>query len=388
MNRFFSLILFFGLVVSAAPAQKGIQFADGSWTEILALAKKENKPVFVDAYTAWCSPCKMMTRNVFPEPAVGDFFNAKFINVKMNMEEGEGLALAQHYQVEAYPTLLFVDSDGEVLHRAVGFQNAPELLTLAKTALDPEHRLSSFQQRYAVGERAPQFLYEYAQVAQQAMDGQEQTLAEEYLRTQNDWSHPKNLRFIFNMVRNTDSGMFDYLLAHRAEFEELLGSQVVINRIQSLIMEEAFSSEEGPAALAKVDALFARAYPEAAAQLSGLFHMNYYQYTGDIDNYARATVHYFEQFPSDDPSELNNAAWEFYEMVDNKKMLEKAVAWAERSVLLDQQYFNTDTLAALYAKLGWRKKAIAAAERAIALARASGEDCSTTEALLAQLRGH
>lgn len=48
------LLCSFSLSVCA----QGITFREGSWKEILAMAKKENKLVFVDNYTSWCGPCK------------------------------------------------------------------------------------------------------------------------------------------------------------------------------------------------------------------------------------------------------------------------------------------------------------------------------------------
>lgn len=50
--------------------------------------------MFVDFYTDWCGPCKVMARDVFPQKQVGDFFNAKFVCLKLNAEK-EGRELAK-----------------------------------------------------------------------------------------------------------------------------------------------------------------------------------------------------------------------------------------------------------------------------------------------------
>jgi len=326
-----------------------------------------------------------MTRDVFPEKAVGDFYNENFVNLKMDMEAGEGIALARQYQVKAYPSLLFIDGEGELVHRAIGYHNAPKLLELGKIALDPSRRLSTYQSRYEAGERNPEFLHDFAMASYEAMDGSQHTIAEQYLRTQNDWSTIKNMRFIFTFVEEIDSPMFEYLADHRQEFEQMFGSQAVISRVQKLIMNEAFANDEGEEALQKVERLFHRVYPEVAGHLTSLFRMNYFQYTGDIQAYAEATLHYFEHFPPEDPAEWNNAAWNFFEMVEDEDMLEKAVEWAENSVALDSQYYNYDTLASLYYKLGKRRKARKAAEKAIELAKENGEDYSATGALLEKI---
>lgn len=67
--------------------QIGISFEHSSWEDILKKAKEENKLIFIDAYTTWCGPCKMMARNVFTDAEVGTFFNQNFINVKLDMEK-------------------------------------------------------------------------------------------------------------------------------------------------------------------------------------------------------------------------------------------------------------------------------------------------------------
>ncbi|MFN4256425.1 MAG: thioredoxin family protein, partial [Saprospiraceae bacterium] len=71
-------------------AAQGMNFEHGTWAEVLAKAKAENKPIFMDAYTVWCGPCKMMSNQTFPDAKVAELFNARFVNVKVDMEKGEG----------------------------------------------------------------------------------------------------------------------------------------------------------------------------------------------------------------------------------------------------------------------------------------------------------
>ncbi|GAB4034187.1 thioredoxin family protein [Spirosoma gilvum] len=112
---------------------EGIQFTETSWREVLKKAKAEKKVIFLDAYASWCGPCKMLQKNVFTKKAVGDFYNSKFINVKMDMEKGEGPALSQVYPLEAYPTLLFIDGNGKVLKKVLGYQSPEDLIAIGKS---------------------------------------------------------------------------------------------------------------------------------------------------------------------------------------------------------------------------------------------------------------
>ena len=113
-------------------SESGITFSTVSFQEALKLAKKEKKNIFLDAYASWCGPCKMLKRNVFSQQPVGEFFNKNFINLAIDMEEGEGPELAQKYRIQAYPTLLFINEKGEVVGTTVGYHNETELISVAK----------------------------------------------------------------------------------------------------------------------------------------------------------------------------------------------------------------------------------------------------------------
>ena len=84
MKKIVSTLAVSLLLLSAVIGQ-GIEFFHGSWEEALAEAKKQEKPIFVDAFTTWCGPCKMMSRSVFTEEEVGTFFNENFISLKIDM---------------------------------------------------------------------------------------------------------------------------------------------------------------------------------------------------------------------------------------------------------------------------------------------------------------
>lgn len=110
----------------------GIKFTESTFAEILAKAKKEKKNIFFDAYASWCGPCKLLKRDVFTTKTAGDFFNKNFINVAMDMEKGEGSALAPAFQITAYPTLLILNPKGEIIGRSLGYQSAEKLIEFAK----------------------------------------------------------------------------------------------------------------------------------------------------------------------------------------------------------------------------------------------------------------
>jgi thiol-disulfide isomerase/thioredoxin len=113
----------------------GIQFFSGSWQQVLAEAKRQNKPIFIDFYTNWCPPCRRMNLEAFPNADIGIKFNEHFINYQVNAEIGEGFTLAQRYAVASYPTALYLLPTGELVHRGVGYGGVKAMLKQADMVL-------------------------------------------------------------------------------------------------------------------------------------------------------------------------------------------------------------------------------------------------------------
>ena len=120
-----------------AGVEGGIVFEELSLEEALKKAAEEGKYVFLDCYTSWCGPCKVMSKQVFVRKAVGDLFNPTCINIKIDMEKGEGPEIAKRYGVQAYPTMFVLNSDGSVKYRLQGGMEAGHFLVKARNALDP-----------------------------------------------------------------------------------------------------------------------------------------------------------------------------------------------------------------------------------------------------------
>jgi len=102
-----------------------VSFEKTDFNTALLKAKEANKPLFIDFYTGWCAPCLVFTKNVLTDQEVGEFMNDAFVNLKYDAEKGEGIKIAKKYKVTSYPTLLIIDSDGNLLER-IGDQWVPK----------------------------------------------------------------------------------------------------------------------------------------------------------------------------------------------------------------------------------------------------------------------
>lgn len=161
--RFIALCISF-LSLMGAPVisqAQGIEFGH-DLDAALKKAKAENKLVFVDFYTSWCGPCKVMSAEVFPLPNVGAFFNSRFVNCKVQCDDkGIGVELGEKYKVIAYPTLMFLNGDGELVHSYVGSTSGNGLIEAAKVALNPDKNLMSMLKQWEAGDRSQTFVASY-----------------------------------------------------------------------------------------------------------------------------------------------------------------------------------------------------------------------------------
>jgi thioredoxin 1 len=111
---------------------EGIRFHVGSWESALQQARKEQKLIFLDVYATWCGPCKRLKSTTFTDTSVGDFYNQNFINVALDGEKGEGKKLMQQYGLTSYPSLLFIDADGKLVGKAVGYHSPQQMINLGQ----------------------------------------------------------------------------------------------------------------------------------------------------------------------------------------------------------------------------------------------------------------
>jgi thiol:disulfide interchange protein len=112
-----------------------INFIENSWKEALKQASAQHKYIFVDAYTTWCGPCKMLRMTTFKNNKAAEFFNNNFVNVSIDVEKGQGPELASAWRIQSIPTLIICDSNGKPVYGSVGYIGAGDLIKFGKEGL-------------------------------------------------------------------------------------------------------------------------------------------------------------------------------------------------------------------------------------------------------------
>ncbi|MEN9521944.1 MAG: hypothetical protein RL065_321 [Bacteroidota bacterium] len=214
--------------------QKGMHIEHIPFTEVLEKAKKENKKVFVDCFTTWCGPCKWMAANTFTDDTVGKFFNHYFINLKMDMEHGEGPSFAPKWQIQAYPTLLFMNNNGSIFKREMGAMPPSKFIEVAKAALGADANLDSLIARYKTGNKSLYNLESIILLMQIEKKDYSKYL-NEYFNQQKkeEWNNENNFDVIKNYSFDITSPEVEYMIKNKADFEKKYAGEVneVLKRI-------------------------------------------------------------------------------------------------------------------------------------------------------------
>lgn len=227
---------FIGYGETALKKAEGITFHTATWQQALDKARKENKLIFMDCYTSWCGPCKMLAKTVFTDPDVAELFNEKFVNVKMDMEKGEGKTLKDKYQVKAYPTLHFINAQGEIVHTLVGGVDAATLIQQAQVALENKG-LAYMNAEYQKGNRQPALIGDYLKMLDMAnLATQAEQVCLDYFATLDKTKLKEKAYWdLFKKyINNVDSEVFAYVYDHRDELGQLFGEKEVRGKIKTV----------------------------------------------------------------------------------------------------------------------------------------------------------
>lgn len=143
----------FYLVIALLLISVGLQAQEIKWmsmNEALAAQKKQPKKIFMDAYTDWCGPCKLLDRNTFTHKDVIAFINKHYYPVKFNAEGTEKINyqdrifenpgydasrkgrnsthdFARAMKITGYPSLVFFDEQGNLIGPIPGYRSPQQL---------------------------------------------------------------------------------------------------------------------------------------------------------------------------------------------------------------------------------------------------------------------
>lgn len=381
----------FLLISTMLFSQDGIKFGKQSFAKTLEQAKKENKLIFLDAFASWCGPCKLLDKNVFPKKEVGDYFNANFLNLHIDMEKGEGIEIAKKYSIYSYPTLLFIDGDGKVVYKAAGYMSPQELISIAKEAVNPENTLENKIAKFEAGEKDPEFLMGLIKNTYATDFSLAQKVATRYFQTRTDATYSKEeAGMLLFFTKTIDDDLYKIFTAKKEELSTQIpesylaeyDKQLKLNTVLQKSFDANTQSINEPIFLAEGTKIYGE---KEAKQLLNKINMDLFFTQKKYDDYAKSALNYYQNPKDFATDELNNVAWNFYLYVTDKTLLTQVTQLCLEGIKKEENSQNTDTLANIYYKLGDNKNAKLWAKKSIEIAKAKGDEYASTEELLKKI---
>ena len=246
------ILTYIGIVLLTAvvlPAGAQIRFFEGSYAEALAKAKKEKKDLFVDCWAEWCAPCKMLAETVFTDGELGDYFNDRFVCVKLNVEKPENKEVVKRYQIASLPTLLFISRDDKELRRVAGAQPAPGLLREARIALGEELSYEQVYAKYRKNKKdhealqqllieGPEFLMKQEGYNREKWNARIESFFPEYLKSKKLERMINDVDFyiltLYHPQRTKEDPVFDFVVANYGKFVSAIDTATVARYVIGL----------------------------------------------------------------------------------------------------------------------------------------------------------
>ncbi len=308
------MVVFLTLKVCSAQ-ESGIKFEHGlSWKQIVEKATKEHKGIFVDCYTTWCGPCKNMSSTIFPMKEVGDFFNKNFICVKAQMDSTK----------KDNETTIAWRADASMLEKKFLVHVYPTFLYFSSNG-DALHR--------SVGAGGATSI-------------------------------------IKEGINALDSNMAYYTIKSKFELNKLSADNAF-----KFVMKAYDLYDDRAESYAKQ---YIRTQPDSS-KMSEYLKLSYYEKMNMTEFLIEDGSKYIQKYPGIITNDkLNEWAWNAFTKINDKELLQKALAISKQSFAVSNAPEFMDTYAQLLYKLGNKEEAIMVEQKAMDKATTDKESYQKT----------
>lgn len=168
------VLVLFSLISAIVSAQE-IQWM--SMQQALEAQKENPKKIFMDVYTNWCGPCKLLDKKTFHNSDVVSYVNEHFYAVKFNAEGNETFVYQGHtfsnpgykegargrnsrhifansLRVSGYPSMVFFDEKSNIIFPITGYHTPKDLEVYLKVVGSDDYKTITSQNQFIKYQKA------------------------------------------------------------------------------------------------------------------------------------------------------------------------------------------------------------------------------------------
>ncbi len=327
-------------ILCLANDENGIRFFSGSWEDAKRESRKTGKPIFIDFYADWCGPCKWMERDIFTDEEVGEYFNANFINMRIDAERDE-LDLVEFIDLEAYPTLVYFDSEGKILLKSVGALGVQELIESGEKAIKRPSVKSQFDEDPTNYDNLVLYI-------ETVDDDQAEELAIKYLNSlpTEEWRSSESWNLISGYITDFRSDVVRYVIENDEYFSTNFDgyTEFILQEILSNILQTAIDEEDLELLQSAIDVeVSARKlgdlleYPEEYYSLETQYM--YYLYTDDNEMYFEKVSQLVQDYLWEDSDAISNIVVDVAEQLFlDEEYMGEIIRWVIHAIEIDSNW--------------------------------------------------
>ncbi len=394
-NNFFLRIVMFSFLlithlifkaIAGDDAKSGIQFRTLTFEKALAASKAENKSLYIHCYADWCTYCKYMVDSVYTDKEVSDFYNANFVSVKINMEK-EGKELCKVIKGHTWPTMLYYENNGELMHRAAGRKYKQPFLELGLEALDTNRQMRTFKRKYESATASPGEVQFYFRMQEKAgMDAQ--LMINDYLSKQSDsdFTNANNWRIMYDIIKDPNMPVLKRIIENKKKLEAIYTADSINNKLINLNNTYLMTFIQQLDSVGYENAkrkIKENKNLDIANKICAFADLNKYKMKSDWETYKIEGKKFVEKYAMDDFRRLLDVAGIYYErFAGDKNLMALAEEWVQRSISIGDYYKGNNLLASISFVLGKKEQALNAANHAIELGKRYNNDYNQATQLL------
>ncbi len=369
------------LVCTSAAWANSINFieirSEKDWDAAFEKASEENKLVFIDVYTDWCTYCHKLDKEVYTSESVITYFNDNFINLKFDAESEFGYQLARNFGVDGYPTLLFVTTGREIFERIGGFVPAEALLAYGEQTLSNYTLLPALEEKYENLLITKDERLELISLLERVDPERAQVVAKKHIDEllSDDYQSVETLWLVSRFENQLSGAPYQYISSHKDSIISWHGEEEYKDYLKAVYNDNLqLSIKYGDEHLLQqlvVQILPEFLAPYEIAEAAYITKKLYYGQRREYDKYTFEVNTYLNNHVTDDGKEqfLFETALEIIDGLDGDTMHKFAAELLVQAVSInDKSFAATSLLGYTNGLLGNYKPAVEQLERAKTLA--------------------